>query len=170
MSRSLLPFLFCFVAFTGAVRAQSMSQKLGVEVTAVLSVTDGTHDLERAILSDFRDELKARNIPETGEYQMRLVIDAREVEIGGKKRIVLSITEMDALPEEVIALGAKEELFYLGKMKPSSRPEEGKFIRDFVSRDWLEQFHSLRDQSLFVIAPEEISRAIEEYVDSLLVR
>jgi hypothetical protein len=57
-----------------------------------------------------------------------------------------------ALPSSVLELGAQEEAFYLPyhQVSDNELPAEGKLVRQYMSREWLSQFHLVVDQELRV--------------------
>lgn len=168
MLRSILPGLLLLVSLAGSVSAQLNPEQRGVYVTAILSESDGTFALEIELLNEFRTQLELRGIPESAEYQIQLLLDAKQVEIGGESMVILSISKMEALPGEVVDLGAENEAFYLRRASTKDLPPEGKFVRQEMSRDWMKQFFNIHDQALFVIAPSELERTVSEYVDDLI--
>lgn len=166
MSRKVLLVLAFSVLTISQSLAQESESEVSVKITAIMSETDGTLDLERSIIAEFRRQLKSRDIPWSNRPQESLLIDAREVQIGETTQIVLSITRMQALPNEVISFGAKNEAFYM-RASLQDLPVEGKSVRQYMSRSWLEQFQSITDQKLVVIPPEALERTVSDYLDSM---
>lgn len=166
---SRVVFLFVFIGFIRiqGTAAQVILPEHGVYVTAILSDSDGTEALERDLISQFRSALKTRGVPESGRAQTRVLLDAREVKVGEEVMIVLSISRMDRIPDEVIELGVENEAFYL-RTSSEDLPSEGKAVRQSFTRDWMEQFFNIHHQSLYVVKSDDVSFRIAEYVDALV--
>ena len=167
MLRSFLCFLLVLTFLSSAASAQLATESRGVHVTAYLSETDGSLTLERQLIDDFRAQLDLRGIADEGSYQLQLLLDAKQVQIGGEARVILSVTRMESLPGAVIELGAKNEAFYL-RTSMTDLPPEGKFVRQEMSRDWLGQFFNIYRQVLYVVEPSELERTVSDYVDELV--
>jgi len=163
-------FLFVFIGFIHiqGTAAQVILPEYGVYVTAILSDSAGTEGaLELEIISQFRSALKTRGVPESGRAQTRVLLDAREVKVGEEMMIVLSISRMDRIPDEVIELGVENEAFYL-RTPSEDLPSEGKTVRQRFTRDWMEQFFNIHHQSLYVVKRDDVIFRIAEYVDELV--
>ena len=95
-------------------------------------------------------------------------VGTRALQEDGKSRILLAVTLLRVLPEEVIALGKEKEAFYLN-LSPERRatlPTEGKWVREMVSEEAMRQFGkpvnsriSLTDRGSL---QRELSRVAEE--------
>ena len=166
MLRSTLPGLLLIVSLAGTASAQLNTEQWGVHVTAFL-LEDGAMTLKKELLNEFRTQLELRGIPESAEYQTQLLLDAKQVEIGGESRIILSVSRMEALPGEVVDLGAENQAFYL-RMSMNDLPPEGKFVRQEMSRDWMKQFFITSGQELFLLKSSDVERIVSEYVDDLI--
>jgi len=97
--------------------------------------------LDRRVHELLEEQLAAQDFPELLESWV-LLFDVKEIEREGVQDIVLSVVAMSGLPEEVIALGAEQEVFYLAK--GLDLPEEGKQVRQYMSEEWLRQYYAVR--------------------------
>ena len=114
--------------------------------------------LDRRVHELLEEQLAAQDFPELLESWV-LLFDVEEIEREGAQDIALSVVAMSGLPEEVIALGAEQEVFYLAFAKGQELPEEGKQVRQYMSEDWLRQYYSIRGQYMRVVPASQLEQA-----------
>jgi hypothetical protein len=162
-------FLFLLVSILllcTSARAQRPGSTTGIEVTAAFTDGDFADGTKKAVLGEFRKQLRLRSLPESGEHQLLWFLQAEKLDEGQNARIIASITRMLRLPEEVIELGADHEAFYL-RQTPMDLPPEGKAVRQSFSRDWMGHFHEILDVDILVFRPSEMEQSISDYIDRL---
>jgi len=163
MSKRLV-WIVALMAVVLSARAQSAPEAFGVEVTAIFQTDEGPSAvLKRKILSEFKEQLSLRGIAENGRLQHKWLIDAEELVSGNESLIVLSITRMEALPEQFIEFGAENEAYYM-REPMENVPSEGSAVRKAFSRDWLRQFDSIFDQVMLIVQPSELERSISGFI------
>ncbi len=164
--------LFFVLAFCAPlVLAQTPDAPYGMTVTVFHTEHPQDDQLEKDIIAAINQQLDQRGIPRRARYQMVLLVDARL--LTQTQEAVLSVSVLHALPPEVLDLGAAEEVFYLGKaggVQPVNLSEEGRAVRQYVSRDWLAQFHHVTEQKLLVFPRDRLAAEMEALVDELTRR
>jgi len=82
--------------------------------------------------------------------------------------IVLSVITAMTLPDEVVQLGKENEIFYSvygKKEKPENLPKEGKFIREYVTEEFLKQFNDIYRHEIYVVKETKLQEKCKEIVD-----
>lgn len=123
--------------------------------------------LDRRVRGLLEEQLAARDLPQTGVPWM-LLFDVAAIERDGARDVVLSVVAMSGLPEEVIALGREEEVFYLASAKDQDLPEEGKGVRQYVSEDWLRQYYHAQEQYMRIVPASHLEQACASVVEAFL--
>ena len=158
--------LFCALAlFATLVQAQTPDAPYGITVNVFHSENPQDDQLEKEIIAAIEQQLDQRAIPQRGGQQIILLVDAQL--LTQAQEVVLSVSVLHALPPEVLDLGAAEEVFYLGKagaVQPVNLTEEGRTVRQYVSRDWLAQFHHITAQKLLVFPRDRLAAEMEALV------
>jgi len=164
--------LFCaLVLCTPLARAQVPEATRGIKVTAFFSEEPQDEQLEQEIIAALEQQLGQQGIPRTGTHHTILLLDARW--LLQTQEVVLSVTTMQPLPAAVLDVGAAEEVFYLSMARtepPTDLSAEGQKVRQYVSREWLGQFHMVIGQELLVFPRDALAAEIEELVTNLTGR
>ena len=86
--------------------------------------------------------------------------------------VAVSISTLIVLPEEAIAAGKKEEVFYshLPDDKKAALPKEGKWIREMVSEEMLRQYGMPEDQDILIFKRSEMKAELSKFVDDYFLR
>ena len=80
----------------------------------------------------------------------------------------MSVITATTLPEEVVKLGKENEIFYsvYGKKdKRKNLPKEGKFIREYVTEEFLRQFNDIYRHEIYVVKERKLQEKCKEIVD-----
>ncbi len=120
--------------------------------------------LDRRVHELLGEQLAAQDVPELLAPWM-LLFDVEEIEREGVPDIALSVVVMSGLPEEVIALGAEQEVFYLAKGR--ELPEEGKHVRQYMSQEWLRQYYAVRGQYMRIVPASQLEQACASIIEAL---
>ena len=119
--------------------------------------------LDRRVHGLLEEQLAAQDFPERLESWV-LFFDVEEIEREGTQDIALSVVAMSGLPEEVIALGAEQEVFYLAK--GLELPEEGKQVRQYMSEEWLRQYYAVQGQYMRVVPASQLEQACASIIEA----
>lgn len=133
-----------------------------------LPLAEDPNELEAKVLNELRSELEEKNIKVNQEAEIQLFISAKETEIPNE--IILSITQMQALPEKAIEFAAENELFYKNWNEWVSNkklPKEGKFVREMITKEIMYKFRMPVDDTLIKCKRWDLKKEIHNYVKNL---
>lgn len=93
---------------------------------------------------------------------MQLLLNVKEIE--GSNKIAISIIETEPFPKAAVDLGARNEIFYasLDSSKQVNLPIEGKFIREDVSKSYMQQFKMIPEDNIEILDKAEIDKFAEK--------
>lgn len=77
---------------------------------------------------------------------------------------------MQALPPEVLDLGASEEVFYLAMeegIAPTHLPDEAREVCQQVSRDWLAQYQQVVGQHLLIFRRDKMADELDVLIRAI---
>ncbi len=164
--------LFCVLILCSTLaQAQVPDAPQGIKVTAFFSEDPQNQQLEQEIITFLEQQLDQRGVARTGTHQTILLLDARL--LSQTQEVVLSVTKMQALPQAVLDVGATEEVFYLSTASvepPADLSAEGRRVRQYMSREWLDQFHHVIGQELLVFPRAELAAELSDFVVGLTGR
>jgi len=147
-------------------------QNQGIECSKVCFIIidfgDGYSNLEKSLISKFRNSLESKGIFSENDFDIELLMGIKQIE--GTNMVAIQITELETLPEESIEAGKKAEIFYsfLDEKKKTELSEEGKFIREYMSGEYLKQFRSIRGNNLVVIDINELDAFVQKTISKYL--
>lgn len=150
----------CFV-FVMSMTANALANESGVGVKAgAIHVDEAAVDeLKGQIVDLINAQLRAQGVPTEGHEKVFLLIDARE----SGDIVAVSITRLVRLPDAVIELGAQAEAFYPdAETLPAS--DDGRKVRQHMTRSWLEQYHDILGQEMFIVSRGELQSGIESAI------
>lgn len=135
--------------------------------TSPMDIVGSFFDILSQKLSS-RNILVSANKPNV-DYQF--LIGLKELSSAKKTDLIASILIMQKLPEGVVNLAVKEDLFYKltgEKEKPKNLTEEGSQIREMVSRDYITQFGLIENYFVGKIKLTELDKFCDKVVRSFL--
>lgn len=123
----------------------------------MFSEEKGFSDLDNSVYNTLKQVLEENGLYSENDFNTELLIKAKKVD---NDKIALSVVEMQALPKEAVEVGKKAEVFYskLDADKKASLPEEGKFIREYMSAEYLKQFRSVWGNNLEIINLSDLEK------------
>lgn len=136
---------------------------------SVTMITDsGFTKTESFVYETFQKLLRERNLYSETDFQIEYLIDAKSVVIDGENKLLLSVTILQPLPEEIIEINKKEQSFYLATAKQNiPDTPEGNNIREFVSEEYINQARIVQKNYLNVIDRSEIEDYIQEIINEI---
>ena len=173
---SLVAGIFILANFILAIHPASVLAQVtqqvtqqGIMVQSVFGEEDQGSSLRRQVLDTFTAALNDHGIPAVGEPQRTLYFDVTTVEGTGEQgMVVLSVLESYNLPTSVVEWGAREEVFYLQFTSTAEDlSEEGREVREYMSKDWLEQFVQVHDQHMLVFDKASMKQHIDSFIAGL---
>lgn len=83
--------------------------------------------------------------------------------------VALAITKMSRLDERSVELGKKDQVFFktIAAQDPETHPEEGKWVREYVSESYMRQFAMVNGSYVEVVKHSELAAGIDAMVEKL---
>lgn len=184
MARFLFILLAAVLALTAAVPAHAQQSTQQPTTQSTQRPTLNVPSIEaRSVLSDpdhpdaalnmrvamlFRDELRMRGIPHEGPgLDVRFLAQTHTTPAGTV--VLLSLVEGRTLSEPVLDAAAKHEILYAGRALPENA-EEGKFVREYMTREVLEGHVQVVNIVQHIVAEAELPTVVSAYLDTLTRR
>ncbi|MFT4603479.1 MAG: hypothetical protein ACI9W4_000193 [Rhodothermales bacterium] len=150
--------------------AQAQASQLGPVL--VSGVAEGPDDpdqaLNRTVIEALQAEFLLRGYPSAG-YGLRLHARAEALATSEGKQVILSIVEGSGLRENSVEAGAQNQIWYAGTELPEDL-EEGKMVREYMTREVLENLVSVHGIRILVFDQAGLGREIARYVDEVEAR
>ena len=129
---------------------------------------DTDAEISREVGTQLIDNFRLRGV-ELSESGMKLFVRAQSNFTPEGEMVSISIVEAGRMRDEQIEAGAKAQIMYAGQPQPEN-VDEARFVRELVTKDWLEQLVVVHDMVLVTIPREHIPSEMSTYVDDLMHR
>jgi len=159
---------FIFLIFISAVFAAEDLKKQPIKVGIRISGHGKITENDRKIRQVLNNEIEKRAIL-SDDPLFELFISTEEIKKSDENEIILSVLTTIKLPDEVIELGKKNEIFYSihsSKKKYKNLPKEGKYIREYVTEEYLKQFHDIYDHEIFIVPETKLEEQCKKIIDN----
>ena len=171
MYRSTAVAIFlCLFVFESIACSHEKTEKIRPKVWVTITGDPEFTQLDKKILSYFREAVKQK-ADLVQQPLFELFVNARLLRDQSGNRIVLSVVSTETLPDEVVQLGKKNEIFYSiygTRKKWKNLPPEGKKIREYVTAEYLRPFCNIRSHKIFIVPESQLKTKCEEIAVSLL--
>ncbi|MCP5061158.1 MAG: hypothetical protein GY936_01675 [Ignavibacteriae bacterium] len=125
-----------------------------IKVSVILRNQDSP-EIGNKIIESFKKSLQQKGLfAENDEvFDTEMLINYKTLFGTKKSSIVVSVTVMDVIPQEIVKLGAENEVFYkiTNSKTPDNISDKGKEVRHYMSSEYMQQFRMLADNSIDVI-------------------
>jgi hypothetical protein len=151
---------------TFANDAENLNRKITANAEVFLS-KDGPNDFERQQLDNFEKGLVSAGFSLSQIPQFTFFLGLVNVPNAKEHQIAISVFALHALPEKMIEAGAKNELFYETMSNYDSRklPQDGKFIREYMTSEYLKQFGMIAFTDLVIVSKDQIESEFIKIID-----
>jgi hypothetical protein len=149
---TLLVLLFSFFALQSNIQSQEKQIKVPSKINVtMISSESGFSDLETSVINTFKKVLGDNGLFSEMDNNIEFLLKVKKTQDNDK--IILSVVEMQLLPKEAVEIGEKSEILYslISGNKKANLPEEGKFIREHISAEYMKQFRMIWNDSLEII-------------------
>lgn len=166
----LIVLCFSFFFLQTNLQSQTNQNRIPSKVNVTMFASeDGYTDLELSVMNTFKEVLKENGLLSENDNDIELLLNVKKINDDDNK-IILSIVEMGVIPDEVVEAGKKAEIFYsvLDDTKKSNLPNEGKFIREYVSSEYMKQFRMIWSNSLEIIDIIDLENYCRKLVNKYL--
>lgn len=96
------------------------------------------------------------------------VIYAAVQEIPDDDRIMVSLVTTQTIPPEVVKLAAENEIFYKVYDQKPVLPEEGKFMREYMTSEWMISYRLILNHEVLSISRDEIPSTCVKVIDNFM--
>lgn len=157
-----------FLALVVLILFADVSYAVARQVTFVVrSVThdDTDRPLQLAAMEALETALVDRGATPADKPYWMFLVAAKKIDDGS--RIALSVVSLVNLRDSDVALAREGEIFYAGLSDSvkAALPEEGRFIRQYVSEDYIRQFAMPQDMDVLVVGPSDLESGMRKVVD-----
>lgn len=158
-------FIFFFVLAALSHQVQAQSWALNYDVTFVANSEEHGHRL-RSAANVLEKALVRRGARQNEGEGWLFLLGMSETSESGEA--ALSVTVLQKLPESIVKLGKEEQVFYktISEQDATTYPEEGKWVREHMSEEYIRQFAMIRTNYVEMIEISELESAIEQIVES----
>lgn len=153
-------------AIAQPIQHANIAESVSVGVTSVYKAPPANNELRKLFSDILEEELAIAGFKQSDTPFMNLIVSA--IPVPGDY-VAISIAVMQRLPEPIVDFSATNEVFYL-TTRNVELPEEGKMVRQYMSRDYMERFEMLTDQFETVTKADDLRSAAKATVDAILTR
>jgi hypothetical protein len=167
----LLVLFFSFFMLQSNLQSQEKKNEMSSKINVTMIASEGGFsDLEMSVINTFKKVLEENGLfsENDNDIDIELLLKVKKTEDDNK--IILYVLEMQVLPKKTVEVGKKAEIFYsmLDDNKKANLPEEGKFIREYMSAEFMKQFRMIWDDILEIIDINEIESFSQKIVAKYL--
>lgn len=158
-------FLFTHSFLFGQPNPNNESSKISFTVFAN---SENYSDLENELINKLKSSLELNGLFSIEDFQYELLLGIKEID--GMNKVAISVTELQPLAKETIELGKDAQIFYSKEKKEnkSIQGEDSKFIREYVSEEYLKQFRMVWNNRIEIIERSELDNFIQKLVSKFL--
>ncbi len=165
MKAAVLRRTCCLLALLlggGLIPTTARAQQSGYYLQSFASPDAGERLFLRSVMDQLADSLQARGWQEDEDEGWMFLVDATQRDAGDL--VALSIGVFARLPEALVQEGKQREAFFVNVSDDTRATftEEGKWVRERVSEDYMRQFVMPQDQYIAIVAFEDLGVAIGE--------
>jgi len=143
---------FLFFSIYSGLYGQVSKIKLPTKINLTMISAEGDiSDLDMSVFNTFKKVLEKNGLFSESDNNVEWLLRVKKANEDNK--IILSVIEMQVMPKEAVEVGKKAEIFYsmLDENKKAKLPKEGKFIREYMSSEYMKQFRMIWDDHLDLI-------------------
>lgn len=125
-------------------------------------------ELEKNLMNKLQTSLEKNDLFSIDSFHVELLLGIKEID--GMNKVAISVAELWPLTKEQIQRGKKVEMFYSSKDEKDKNnlTDDGKFIREYVSEEYLKQFRTVWNNTLEIIDLSELDNFVQKLVSKYL--
>ena len=168
-SQAFTLFLFIILLSSFAYSQQQNKLKSCLSVTVYSSQPSFT-EIQKQVLEYCQKELESKNLLKSDMPDWVLLLNAEEINNPQDDLIIISVTTLSALPKEIIDFCSQNEVFntVLLKNKKKELPEEGKSIREYITSEFMSEFHQICGSDMCVTNQAKLKSTCKEIIEKFL--
>ena len=128
----------------------------------------GYSELEKNLMDKLQTSLEKNDLFSSDSFQIELLLGIKTID--GTNKVAISVAELMPLTSEQILKGKNIEMFYSSKDEKDkdNLSEDGKFVRKYVSEEYLKQFRTVWNNNLEVVEVSDLDNFIEKLISKYL--
>ncbi|NOZ61086.1 MAG: hypothetical protein GXO74_05350 [Calditrichaeota bacterium] len=167
---SILVFILLFSPLIlSAGDVAKINHPVSVEVSVAMT-RDGMTPLNQKLLDSFRKALVAKGFVVSGDGDFRFFLDAKAAAGDKNDLVAVSTFTQNLLPPKIVQFCADQEVFYklFDNYSRKKYPKDGKFVREYVTTDFLKQYGRIIFNDLSVVSQENLDSVCSDILDRFL--
>lgn len=131
---------------------------------------NGSIDLDKKVKDSFISALNKKGLSLTNDdFSLELLLKVKKIK--GTNKIAISVIKTEPFPKAAVDLGAKNEIFYaiFDSAKRANLPTKGKFVREDVSKGYMQQFRTIMGDNLDIIDIDDLNKFAEKTIAKIFV-
>jgi hypothetical protein len=166
--QQLIVPVFLVLISTCPVFAQAPSDNAAPHVDVSAIASDGlASETMRSVLRLVEHYLEKAGavVSERRDARWTLYVQPTVTGQGNQEQLVISVMTTMSMPDHIVKLGAREEVFYHDRRRRGERlPPEGTKVRQYQSGTYMDQFEHPRDHYFVTRPADEMKDACREVV------
>lgn len=168
-----LKYLFTLVLFLFLTNSFLFSQPIHKEDLSKISYAmfasgSDYSELEKNLMNKLQTSLEKNGLFSTDTFHIELLLGIKEID--GLNKVAISVAELNPLTKEQIQTGKNVEIFYSSKdeVDKNNLTDDGKFIREYVSEEYLKQFRTVWSNTIEIVDLSELDNFVQKLVSKYL--
>lgn len=156
-------FIVSLIIFLSILNGNSFAQNEPKEITFIFPALSNTEYYGTIILNKLKSLYQSKGYTINRLAEKGIIIVPLEVE----NKIVLTFIWTSTLPKNILDFNAKNEVFYIDHPRKDTLSSEGKFVREYITREFLSDYRKIQDYSLTLTAilnKDTFERELEEFI------
>jgi len=156
-------FIVSLIIFFSILNGNSFAQNEPKEITFIFPALFNTEFYGNIIAKKLKSFYHAKGYSIDRLAEKGIIIIPLEVE----DKIALTFIWTRTLPKNILDFNVKNEVFYIDHPRKDTLSSEGKFVREYITREFLSDYRKIQDYSLALTAilnKDTFERELEEFI------
>ena len=165
----IMTWIICSGLVPGVCSATGADSVAGIQCIGSLASWRAGDHLQQASWECIRAWARSRGIPIVNKAEWAVWVDAAYVSNSDTNQLMLSVGIAHTLPDDAIEAGKQAEVFYsfLSPERRAKLPEEGKWVRQKMTEEFLVQFVMPIDHRIVLVHRSEVWARLGSLLDEL---
>lgn len=165
--RSAILIVLCIVCCAYSVFADDSKTPTSVNLTTMS--TQHSRDLASGVVRCLKKQIDVSEFLVLSEQpRFRFVVTTQV--IPQRDEIVISLVTTMPVPKEVVKLVSENEGFYKTSGFGKELPADGKFIREYVSSEWMQEFGQIINSEIFIFPADRVENECKTILEDFVTR
>lgn len=166
----LLIVIFFLFSHHQCLLAKSMGKDNSFPVNvSIFSNEEKKSSSQTEVAEYLRDAIKqSAYVSLSDKARFEFIVKVQD--IPQRKEVIIALLTTQPIPQEVVKLASENEMFYKTAAAKKELPSEGKFIREYVTSEWMSDFSLSVNFEIFRIPENEIKLTCEKIIENFVSR